>query len=91
MGCNSLFVVFSLNTLLNKNNDLRQASIRPVLLRCKTSVFRLPSLTLERVLHFASSLTNTLQPAWFDFHPASIFQVACAPDRAPWKPFAPHF
>jgi hypothetical protein len=76
---------------LNKNNDLHQPLIWPVLLRCKTSVFRLPSLTLERVLHFASSLTNTLQPVWSDFHPTLIFQVACAPARALTKLFAPHF
>ena len=63
---------------LNKNNDLRQSSIRHVLLRCKSSVFRLPSLTLERVLHFVSQLTSTLQPAQSDFHPALIFQFACA-------------
>lgn len=48
------FVVFRLSMNLNKNNDLHQALIWFELLRCKTSVFRLPSLTLERVLHFAS-------------------------------------
>ncbi|WP_322105647.1 hypothetical protein [Paraburkholderia sp. J41] len=57
------FVVFRLSMKVNKNNDLRQTSIRHVLLRCKTSAFRLPSLTLERVLHFAPSLTKTLQAA----------------------------
>ncbi len=73
---------FCTSIKLHKNNDLYQWLIWIVLLRCKSFAFRLPSLTLGRVLHFASKLTEPLQPVWSDFHPALIFQFACVPARA---------